>query len=61
MIVQAMIETINGCKILTRGKELSKEEREILASMDQEDLELHTDSVTFELELHRTTQQLEEA
>ena len=59
MIVQAMIETINGCKILTRGKELSKEERDILASMNQEDLELHADSVTFELELHRNSQQEE--
>ena len=59
MIVQAMIETINGCKILTRGKELSKEERDILASMDQKDLELHTDSVTFELELHRNLQEEE--
>ena len=58
MIVQAMIETINGCKILLRGEELSDTERDVLASMDQEDLELHLDSVTLELELHK--QQLEE-
>ena len=60
MIVQAMIETINGCKILTRGKELSKEEREILKSMPKEDLEQITDSNTLELEMHKDKLQKEE-
>ena len=27
MIVQAMIETINGCKILLRGSKLTQDER----------------------------------
>jgi hypothetical protein len=51
MIVQAMIETINGCKILLRGKGLTDKERQVLESMDKEDLELHVDSVTLEVEL----------
>lgn len=51
MIVQAMIETINGCKILLRGKGLTDKERQVLESMGKEDLELHVDSVTLEVEL----------
>ncbi len=53
MIVQAMIETINGCKTLLRGNGLSDNEREILESMSKEELEQLTDSSAFELELHR--------
>lgn len=51
MIVQAMIETINGCKILLRGSKLTQDERIILESMSQEDIELHLDSNTLELNL----------
>jgi hypothetical protein len=53
MIVQAMIETINGCKMLVRGNGLTDTEKEILESMSKEDLEQLTDSNAFELELHR--------
>jgi|TARA_R110000772_G_scaffold77212_1_gene166407 hypothetical protein len=53
MIVQAMIETINGCKMLVRGNGLTDNEKEILKSMSKEDLEQLTDSNAFELELHR--------
>jgi hypothetical protein len=53
MIVQAMIETINGCKLLLRGKGLSATEREVLESMSKEDLELLVDSNTLEVELQR--------
>jgi hypothetical protein len=51
--IEAMIETINGCKILLRGKGLTSEEREILSSMDEKDLELITDSNSLEVELKR--------
>ena len=51
MIVQAMIETINGCKILLRGSGLTKNELSILRSLPEEDLELITDSNALELNL----------
>jgi hypothetical protein len=53
MIVQAMIETINTCKILVRGKALTLVERDILATMSEEDLEEVTVSNTYELDLYR--------
>jgi len=53
MIVQALIETINGCKILTRGKGLTKKEMIILDSMSPEDLEEIAESNSLELELKR--------
>jgi hypothetical protein len=53
MIVQAMIETINGCKLLLRGNGLSDTEKEVLESMSHEELEQITDSSAYELELHK--------
>lgn len=53
MIVQAMIETINGCKLLLRGEGLTYSEREVLETMSTEDLEQITDSNAYELELHK--------
>jgi len=51
MIVEAMIETINGCKILLRGQGLSDGEKKVLSSMKKEELEQLTDSNALELEL----------
>lgn len=51
MIVQAMIETINGCKILLRGSGLTQNELNILDALTEEELKLIRDSNALEVHL----------
>jgi hypothetical protein len=51
MIVQAMIETINGCKILLRGSGLTQNELNILDVLTEEELKLIRDSNALEVHL----------